>query len=141
MPNVHRGTIRWRGDSGTVGANEVTSLVRLIDWADFTSFYTSLPSHSLCNVTAVVRHNITTWDLDPPGTAADVSKKAIIYYRDPNDLKVSFLEYPAPIASDIEMTAVGKRIKAASVATIVGYISTMMGISYVPLYGVYEERV
>jgi hypothetical protein len=75
-----------------------------------------------------------------PGVGANIDKVAMIYYRDPNTLKVWCFPYPTPIAADIEAKPTGDVIKDSVVVEIVGYISTLAGITYTPLYGKYYQR-
>ncbi len=75
-----------------------------------------------------------------PGSGANIDEKAIIYYRDPDDLFVYHLSYSCPIPADVEMTPAGKRMKQSVVTEVVGYLSTLKLKALIPLYGVYLER-
>lgn len=138
------GSILWVGDSGSPRDNEVFSHAPLgTDYGAYnmTTFTTSLNAHTLCEWRQYGQCYYGTNIVSPPGVGANVDHKAQIYYRDPDDLRVYQFSYPAPIPADIESTSVGKRIKQSAVVTIVGYLSTLMNKSYIPLYGVYYEKV
>jgi len=104
------------------------------------TFCTAIESYSECNLTH--KYNIVSYDqtLGAPGTGANIDKKAILYFRHPDTLEVLNFQYPAPIADQIESTPWGKRIKADVVIAIVALLSTMAGISYIPMYGIYYQR-
>lgn len=138
---TYTGQITWQGDSGFPTGN--MSITRVNDITTTTllkDFAIALKNHSLCNF--AWRHHIRTDPRVPlpPGVGANVDEKAIIYFRDPDTLEVLHFGYPAPIAADKETTPYGDRIKQSSVTTLVGYLSTAVGITYEPLYGVFVQR-
>lgn len=137
------GGVLWVGDSGLPRNNEVFSRVnlRLIGASPLDTFVTAMLSHTLCLWRQKSYNEILSQAVSPPGAGANVDVRAIIYYRDPADLKVLYFSYPAPVAADVETSNVGKRIKNSVVTAIVGYISTMTGVSYIPLYGVYMKSI
>ena len=140
MATILKGSIIWVGDSGSPVANERITFIRRVNWANFLAFADSLHPHTLCNRRIVVRHSLATYEVSPPGVGADLGKMANIYYRDPSNLQVYNFSYPAPIVADIESVSTGKRVKQSVVVTVVGYLNTMLGTSYIPLYGTYYER-
>ena len=136
------GILTWIGDSGSPPDNHSFSVVRLTTGTvPLSTFLSAMEAHTLCNkkMYSIVYTGI--FGAGPPEAGANVDKKANIFYRDPTDLSVYCFSYPSPIAGDIEVTPAGKRIKASAVAAIVGYISTMTGVSYIPLHGTYTELV
>ena len=138
---IYWGVIEWLGDSGSPKSNLTPMVVPLcLGAAQLSAFMVAMDAHTLCKYKQFNLVYSLGYVQAAPGVNANIDKKAIIYYRDPDDLKVHSLTYPAPIAADIEDTPSGKRIKDSSVATIVGYINTMTGKSYVPLHGVYYEK-
>lgn len=138
---IYSGLVFWKGDSGGGRAHVGVSRLPLIGtWSDLVNFVTAMSAHTLCNAGKRVRINTGGPSGEAPEAGADLGRIAILYYRDPTDLTVFHFSYPAPIAADIETTAAGKRIKQSSVATMVSLISTVSGVSYIPLYGVYMER-
>jgi hypothetical protein len=75
-----------------------------------------------------------------PGVGANVDLKAVVYFRDPATLKTLSFVYPSPNSSDMEDKPQGKRLKWLVVTDIVSNISTMSGISYVPLSGLVYQK-
>lgn len=142
MATVIQGYILWKGDTGAIGGNsKITKLGFETETGKLGAFKNSLRAHSLCNVSDFGFTITISDEIGVPGVGADVSKIAIIYYRDPANLNVSRLVYPAPIAADIETTGLGKRIKQSVVVSIAGYLSTLRGVSIDPLYGTYYEKI
>lgn len=143
MASLLYGGVLWVGDSGLPRNNEVVSKValRLTGAGPLDTFVTAMLSHTKCLWRQKFYNEILSQVQAPPGVGANVDVRAIIYYRDPTNLEVFAFEYPAPVAGDVEDTGVGKRIKDSVVTSIVGYISTMTGISYAPLYGIYMQKV
>lgn len=142
MANEHA-YVRYIGDIGGRGSHEVDCFIRRVEyaWTPINTFNNALNAHTDCNRGAIVRTTVTSLAGSAPGTSVNVDKRAIIYFRDPSDLKVYQFSYPAPIAADLETKPSGIRIKDSVVTTIVGYISTLNSISYVPLYGLYYQKV
>ncbi len=140
MANI-KGMLKWQGDSGSPRSNETFSILPVLSettpWGKIIAFSVSMNPKSECSL--LRRYYMTSEPLDttPPGLAISVNNKARVFYRDPSSLEVLHFEFPAPIAADLEVTPWGKRLKQSAVVTIVGYISTLAGISYVPLYGTY----
>lgn len=110
-------------------------------WAPIQLFATQMDAHTLCSKEGVIRTSVHGFIASPPGAAVDVDKRAIVFYRDPDDLKVYHFSYPSPIAADLESKPSGIRMKDTAVSTIVGYISTMNAKTYFPLYGLYYQKV
>lgn len=135
------GTITWLGDSGSPPDNLSPVLVRLCTSTQtLYDFMLAMEAKTLCTYKDLSIVTSFSWEKSPPGAGANVDKKAIIYYRDPDTLEVLKFMYPSPIAADIEETAVGLRIKDSAVATIVGFINTMTGKTYIPLYGKFLQQ-
>lgn len=135
------GQITWRGDSGNSTGNYAITRVEGIDTSGkLRDFALNVSDHNLCNF--AYRHFIRTtpWYTLPPEAGANVDKKAIIYFRDPDTLEKLHFSYPSPIATDIETTGAGDRIKQSAVILLVGYLSAEVGIAFQPLYGVYTQR-
>lgn len=143
MSVILHGALTWIGDTGSVGANERNSIVPLtLSLSALDVFGGSVTAHTECNYGfyhyVYSKNKVTD---EPPGVGADIRKQAAIYYRDPGTLEVLRFYYPTPIAADIERKETGDIIKDSAVVAIVGYISTMTGKSYIPLYGTYRYRV
>ncbi len=137
-----QGSLLWRGDLGTVGGNESRSFINNIKGVSaFGVFVTAIEPYSEANLSAYFLVRSYSQTAGAPGTGANVKNKAIIYFRDPDTLIVDHFCYPAPIAADIEDVGYGKRIKQSSVVSSVGLLSYVTDVVYVPLYGVYMERV
>jgi hypothetical protein len=136
------GQFLWRGDIGSEGKKK-ESISRVdvpLSATAVQNFMQSVEPHSECNGTYFLYSLWYNWSVGAPGTGANIDKKALIYFRDPADLSVKTFYYPDPIAADIEVTPWGKKIKDSVVSAIVGYLNTMTGLSYVPLYGIYYQR-
>lgn len=143
MGDSRHGAIIWRGDSGGVGDHHsisVCPVVSLPAGTKLIAFGNAVKARSLCNF--AYYHSIYTASqtIAAPGVGANTDKKAIIYYRDPSTLEVLHFSYATPIAADIENVGYGNRIKNSAVVAIVGFISTLADVSYIPLYGVYIQR-
>ncbi len=135
------GSLLWTGDTGLPRGHQSRSDTGLIvGAAALATFATMIETHSLCN--ASFSYLIYTYDVTAgaPGAGANVDKKGMVYFRDPDTLEVLHFIFPDPIAADLEMTAWGKRIKSSAVTTIVALISTLSGIAYIPLYGTFMQR-
>ncbi len=135
---VYFGKAIWIGDTGASKNHQFDSVIeRIPSSAAFSSFVGSISPHSLCNVGW--RHWVWVCSSTPsaPGVGADTNKRGTVYFRHPTSLEVLHFTYPDPIATDLEDVGYGKRIKNPVVVAIVGYLSTLAGISYVPLYGVF----
>lgn len=136
------GSILWRGDLGSSAkSNESRSFSGPnTDSLTFGTFCNAIEAYSLCNLTHKFWIRSFTQTAGAPGVSANIDKKVVIYYRDPDTLEVLNFQYPTPTVTDIEDTPWGKRVKGPVVTAIVALISTMAGKSYVPLYGIYYER-
>ncbi len=136
------GSLLWRGDSGSSAwANQSRSDVGPApDVGRFHTFSLAIRDYSECSLTHY--YSLESYSRNPgaPGVGANIDRKGVIYYRDPSDWLVYNFQYPDPPVADIERTAWGKRIKDSSVISIVALLSTLSGVSYVPLYGVYYQR-
>lgn len=104
------------------------------------NFANDLESHTICSIPYAINSRIYLNDARVAGVGANMDKKAVIYFRDPDTLLPYHFTYPAPVAADVEDVGYGNRIKNSVVVTIVGYLSTLTGKSYIPLYGVYYQR-
>lgn len=136
------GSILWRGDTGLPRNNQNRSDVGLITGAAaLATFVIAVEAHSLCNIPYSYLIYSYNYNAAIPGVGANVDKKGIIYFRDPDTLLQLHFCYPDPIAADIETTAYGKRIKQSAVIAITALISTLSGVSYIPLYGVFMQRI
>lgn len=137
-----RGSLLWRGDTGSSAlANESCSYSGPApDATKFGNFASAIKAYSKCNLTHKYRTATYSEDLGAPGTNANIDRKAVIYYRNPSDLSVNQFQYPEPLATDIEDTPWGKRIKETAIIAIVTLLSTMAEVSYIPMYGVYYQR-
>lgn len=138
--DTRRGNIIWKGDSGSPQGNlSISPMWRAGGHSSIFTLATALTAHTLCNLASYNSVAIDLVNEVAPGAGANVSAKAILIYRNAADLKVYRFIYPAPIAADIEDVGYGKRIKPASVATIVALLSSGFGLTFEPLYGVYTE--
>lgn len=142
MAFAYNGAIIWIGDTGSPRGNQSKSRIGDFDnvWLASQTFAQALAPHSLCNAAWVEETRWVSENQDAPGVGADVTKKGILYYRDPDTLKVEHFTFPNPIPADIEDLGYGKRIKKAIVIELVGYLSTVLNKTLFPLYGVYTER-
>lgn len=136
------GSLLWRGDIGSSAkANESRSYAgKNTGSLPFGTFCTAIEPYSTCNLTHKFLIRSYTHTAGAPGTGSNIDKKAVLYFRDPDTLEVLNFQYPDPTPTDIESTPWGKRVKGPVVVAIVALISTMAGVSYVPLYGVYYQR-
>lgn len=141
MAIAYTGQLVWTGDTGFptnhktfTRVHEVNTVILLRDFA------LDLKDHSICNFSYRSHTRTDSSLVNPPGVGANVDRKAIIYFRDPDTLEVLHFSYPDPIAADIEETAYGNRIKQSAVIAVVSYLSTATGNSYIPLYGVFTQR-
>ncbi len=134
--------MRWIGDTGGNKRHEVDSYIERVaySWTPMAVFGTAVEAHSLCNWGASIRVKAQSRGTSAPALDANVDKKAIIYFRDPDTSEVLHFSYPSPIAADIEELPSGLRIKNSAVAAIVGYLSTLNSKAYTPLYGLYYQR-
>lgn len=135
------GSLLWTGDTGLPRGHQARSDTGLIiGAAALATFATAIAAKSLCN--ASFSYLIYTYDVTAgaPGTGANVDKKGMVYFRDPDTMEVLHFLYPDPIAADLEDVGWGKRIKKSAVTAIVALISTLSGVSYVPLYGTFMQR-
>lgn len=140
MSTLYHGQIVWRGDLGLPEADESLSKVSpVLSAGGLDSLALAVNPHTECNY--AYRHFIRTDDATPvaPGVGANVDKKAVLYFRDPDTLKLLTFTYPTPIAADIDRKETGDIIKDAIVVEIVGYINIVTGKSYIPLYGKYYQ--
>jgi hypothetical protein len=72
--------------------------------------------------------------------AGNADRKMVVFLSHPDNGVVQF-SYPDPVDADVEATSQGKRMKAASLATLVGHINLFTGQTYTGLYGyVVESR-
>lgn len=143
MATIYRWALAWKGDSGSPGGNDTISRGQPYNLYSAIEVQGLLiKAHTLCNLSHSIacpaRQNVP--GLGSPGTGADITVKAVLYFRDPNTLEVLHFQYPSPISADVEDTPGGKRIKQSAVIEIVGYLSVIANITYVPLYGVYMQR-
>lgn len=136
------GKLIWRGDLGSSAwDNESFShLPAFVGGTPLITFATAIEPYSLCNLNYYLSIQSWSQSVGAPAAAANIDKKGIIYFRDPADLLVKTFCYPDPIAADIEVTPWGKKIKDSAVTAIVALLSTMTGLSYEPMYGVYYQR-
>lgn len=142
MAILYPGAVIWRGDIGSPRKHEFTS--HLFKTAGFTAvntFALAVEPHTDCLYAMRIRHQAQEVTQSYPVVGADITKKADIYFRDDATLKVYNFSYPAPIAADIEVTPTGKRIKQSIVVELVGYLETVTGESFSPLYGLYTVRI
>lgn len=136
------GRIIWRADTGLGEEKLSSSFIRPMQtFTSINTFAASMVTRTLCNRYLVSFLRDTTYETSPPGTGANKDKWATIYFRDTDTGEVLNFYYPAPIASDLETTPAGIRVKQSSVVTIVGFINTATDKAYVPLYGTYHQRV
>lgn len=136
------GLLLWRGDIGS-SAKDNESLSRVdvpLNASALLAFVTAVEPHSTCNVNYSLASFWYSQTAGAPGTGSNIDRKGIIYFRDPTDLSVKPFCYPDPVAADIEDTPWGKKIKDSAVVAIVALLSTMTGISYEPMYGMYYQR-
>jgi len=135
--------LRWIGDSGGRGGHQGDSYIRRItyNWTEINTLFTEMNSHTLCNRGAVIRTTFTSFAGSPPGSSVNIDERAILYFRDPDTLEILHFSYPSPIPADLETYPSGIRVKDSAVATIVGYISVLNSKSYIPLYGLYYQKV
>ncbi len=138
----YSGSLLWRGDFGSSSPiNESRSdLGPTTGGAAQLVFTAAIEPYSECNLS---HHFIfLTYDqtTGAPGTGANIDRKAVIYFRDPDNLEVLHFDYPAPLTSQIESTPWGKRVKYPVVVDITALLSTLKGQSLIPLYGSYYER-
>lgn len=143
MAFIRKSAIIWRGDTGSPSEQKTVLPVGIFgeDWTVTSVLANAVNPHSLCNLAYL---QLTRWqDINnvAPGVGADISKKATIYFRDPDTLKVKHFTFPSPIAVDLEDVGYGKRVKEAIVIEIVGYLSTFFGKTLIPLYGVYTQKI
>lgn len=143
MATIRYGNIKLIGDSGSPYGNEsfASPVPVEVGWAQLNAFVASFMPHTLCDRRESRLLTRVTATAPPPATGANTDIRVTIYFRDPSTLEVLFFSYPAPVAADIETSPAGKRVKQSAVALIVGYISLVAGITYVPLYGTYKEKV
>lgn len=135
-----RGNIIWKGDSGSPQGNlSISPMWHAGGHSSIFTLATALIAHTDCNLASYNSVAIDMVNEVAPGVGADVSKKAIILYRNTADLKVYRFIYPAPIAADIEDVGYGKRIKPSAVATIVALLGSGFSRTFDPLYGLYTE--
>ncbi len=136
------GGLTWVGDSGSPKGNFSRSLItKVLTEARLATFATNIKTQSDCNV--AYTHHLKDISVTPsaPSMSADVSRVAIIYFRDDTNLKVYHFSFPAPKSSILEITPAGKRIKQSSVIGIVAQIAFVADTEYTALYGVYVDRV
>jgi len=136
------GGVLWKGDTGNPPSHEVVSRIikRTGGSVMVDTFVTSMVPHTLCVWTQKIYGTNIGRSIAAPDVGADVTKKAVIYFRDPDTLEVLFFSYPSPVSADIEVVSAGKRIKLSVVTAITGYLSTLADTVYIPLYGAYLER-
>lgn len=136
------GVIIWTGDIGQGdGKNEVESRISSqTSAATFQVFAAAIEPYSKTNLSYYLNTVVYSQTVGAPGTGTNIDKKGVIYFRDPDTLEVLNFQYPDPIAADVEVTPWGKRIKDSAVIAITALLSTMAGVSYKPLYGIYYQR-
>jgi hypothetical protein len=136
-----KGVIIYRGDTGNPNNHYAKGQIDSVtDASALDTLATALEAHTNCNVSKKSFLSNTLGVDAPPAAGANVDVKAIVYFRHPTTLKVHSVTIPSPVTADIEETADGTRVKAASVSTIVGLINTATGITYSPLYGVVVQK-
>ncbi|MEE9396114.1 MAG: hypothetical protein V3V31_03785 [Methylococcales bacterium] len=134
------GGVTWRGDTGSPKAHELrVPIIKVASAALLSAFRLSLRPHSKCNLAYYHYFVDYPYQLTSPGVGANVDKIALIYFRDPDSLMPESFAYPDPIAADLEDVGYGIRVKQSAVIAVVGYLSTLAGVSYIPLYGVYYQ--
>lgn len=138
-----KGRLIFWGDSGLSQDNLVATFtpIKLTDKEYLKSFADSLKAHTKCTIPFIIDARTFTEGEDTPGTDANIDAKAIIKFRDPADGLVHNFTYPAPVAADIEDVGYGLKIKDSVVVAIVGYLNLLTGSGFIPLYGVYYQRV
>lgn len=137
------GSLLWRGDTGGVGkTTEIRSDIgKTGDTSALWVFVQAIEDYSKCNLSHWFHVTSYTHIPSPPASGASMDKRAVLYFRHPGTLEVLNFQYPDPIADQIEDTPWGKRIKAPVVTAVVALLSTVAGIAYIPLYGIYYQRV
>lgn len=142
----NHGGISWIGDTGAPEGHRTLSLLRFVSLTTpglkIQNFRVSMLPHTECNSPSYIYvSTIPRTPSGPPGVAANINKKSLIYFRDPTDQKVYHFDYPSPVAADVESTPTGNIIKQSVVVDIVGYLSTVMDRALSPLYGVYLQII
>lgn len=142
MP-IYQGFLEWTGSSGGGPGHRTWSKAGIFSGSDalLTAFMSNMRPKTTAGLTKLMRSATYGYVYGVPGSGANIDEKAIIFYRDPDDLLVYPFHYPCPIAADVEVTPAGKRIKQSVVIEVVGYLSSLRFKTLVPLYGVYLERV
>lgn len=131
-----KGVIIWRGDLGNPESHYSKSQVsEVIDAAALLALQTSLLAFVDCN--AAKRSFVASYigTDSAPAAGANVDRKAVCYFRDPDTLKVHSVTLPAPKSTTVEDTVQGERVTPGSMTAIVAAINTATGKSYTPLYG------
>lgn len=142
MAWVNTGIITFRGDNGNPKANnkKKVEILGVTNNTALNILWYELGLHSKCNVAK------GTWQMsllltdEAPDTDANIDKVAIIYFRDPDTMRVRKLHLPSPLDADIEETKEGQRVKKAIVTELVGHLSTACGKSFSPLYGIVIQK-
>ncbi len=143
MSVVYHGHVRWKGSTGGRGSHLVESYVQMSNaaTAPLLAFARAVGSHTECEEVAHTRTIVNAISSPEPGAGVNIDEKAVVYFRDPDDWLVYHFSYPAPIAADLEVYPSGTRMKNSAVVSIVGYISTLNEKTYIPLYGLYYQKV
>jgi len=136
-----KGVIIWRGDTGRPTTHY--SKTQIVDVTDDTALgvlATALSAYSDANM-AKRSHVTNTIGTDSaPAAAANVDKKAVIYFRNASDLGVHSVTIPAIKTTSIDVKDEGDRVKAADGAAIVAAIATATGNTLTFLYGVVIQK-
>lgn len=136
MAWVGDGIIVWKGDSGSHPGNLARTWVpSLLGATQLNTFATYLSSFTDCNKFEVIQKWMQGFAAGPPGAGANTDLKAVISYRDPDSLIPMQFSWPAVESTSVETTPQGKRLKWLVVTDLVANLSTMAGISYIPLWG------
>lgn len=141
MAWVGDGIIVWKGDSGSHPGNLArTQVPSLIGATQLNTFATYLASATDCNKFEVIQKWMQGFAVGAPGAGANTDLKAVISFRDPASLLPLYMSFPAIKSTEIEDTPQGKRVKWLVVMDIVTNLSTLAGVSYIPLWGgVYQK--
>lgn len=136
------GSLLWRGDTGSSAKDNMSKsyLGPLVSATLLHDFADGVEPYSECNLNNYYWVGSYSQTAGAPATGSNIDRKAVIYFRDPGDMKVKHFQYPEPLVAHIETTPWGKRIKQTTVVQVVALLSTVSGISYVPLYGTYYQR-
>lgn len=138
---ITKGIFVFRGDLGSPMSHYAkTSVMSVLTDLAAETLGTFLDSQSEANLAKRAFQTITGLTDTAPGIAANVDRKAIIYFRQPTNLKVRSITIPAPVSTICEETPEGERITSVAMTAIVAAIATATGIPYTPLYGVVLQK-